>query len=203
MTSNSLQTAAGLSTGPYKLICEGCVDVIGDDGYVLYCSHCRETSLLKSSYDYHNFEPSPHEEGIYRYRNWLPIERLLHGSASPVTFKSWRVSDVTGLGNLWISFNGYWPERGAFLSTDSFKELEAYCVLGRMPSGSDKVLTVASAGNTAAAFASACSRNHIPVLIVIPELAISKLKFPSPLASCAKVVALSAGDYTDASRPPI
>ena len=118
----------------------------------------------------------------------------------PVTFQSRHISEVTGLKNLWVSFSGYWPERGAFLTTGSFKELEAFCVLGRLPTGNNKVLTVASAGNTAAAFASACSRNGIPALIVIPEFALSKMRFPFSLASCVKVIAVASGDYMDAIR---
>jgi cysteate synthase len=184
----------------YSLRCEGCANLIGDDGYILYCPHCQESSLLKSYYRNRHFEPVRNEEGIYRYRNWLPINRMLRGSALPITFQSGSISDAAGLKNLWVSFSGYWPERGAFLPTGSFKELEAYSVLGRMPCGSNKVLTVASAGNTAAAFAFACSQNDIPTLIVIPEFAVSKMRFSFPLASCVKVIAVAAGDYSDAIR---
>jgi cysteate synthase len=120
-------------------------------------------------------------------------------AGSTVTFQSEKISTLTGLTNLWIAFNGYWPEKGAFLHTGSFKELEAYTVLGRIPVESGSVLTVASAGNTAAAFAQACSVNSVSCLIIIPEYALDKMLFSTPIAPCVKLVAI-AGDYTDAIR---
>jgi len=185
----------------YGLSCSNCNAIISDDGYLLSCSKCEVPSLLTSDYRRKVFTISPNEDGIYRYRDWLPIWRTMNGSASTVTFQSAKISALTGLRNLWIAFNGYWPEKGAFFVTCSFKELEAYSVLGRIPDESNKILTVASAGNTAAAFAHACSANSIPVLIIVPEVALSKMRFSMPIASCVKIVAITGyGDYMDAIR---
>ncbi|MGH3249465.1 MAG: hypothetical protein ACRDOI_25135 [Trebonia sp.] len=62
------------------------------------------------------------------------------------------IGAALGLSSLWIAFKGYWPERGALLETVTFKEYEALTVLGRV-TGDDGILTVASSGNTGAAFA--------------------------------------------------
>ncbi len=189
-----------IPTRHYTLSCSGCGTVIDDDGYILNCSQCHGSSLLRS--DYNNaINASPSEDGIYRYRDWLPIWRTIRGSASTVTFQSDGISALTGLTNLWIAFNGYWPEKGAFLLTGSFKELEAYCVLGRIPAENGKVLTVASAGNTAAAFAQACSKNDVECLIIIPEVALCKMRFSTKIEACVKLVAVThSGDYMDAIR---
>ncbi|MFV0291563.1 MAG: cysteate synthase [Mangrovibacterium sp.] len=138
-------------------------------------------------------------EGLYKFADWLPIIRRLKGSASPVTYKSSKLAAKLGLKNLWVTFSGYYPEIGAKIRTCSFKETEAYAVCGRMRDDEKRVLVVASAGNTARAFAQVCSDNHIPLLLSVPEDNISALYFDAPLNDCVKlVVAKTGGDYYDA-----
>jgi cysteate synthase len=63
----------------------------------------------------------------------------------------------------------------------------------------DKVLVVASAGNTARSFAQVCSDNNIPLVICIPRDNISALWFYKKLKSCVKIIATPSGsDYFDA-----
>ena len=57
---------------------------------------------------------------------------MLAGSCAPVTYKSKGLAQKLGLKNLYITFNGYFPEIGARMSTCSFKETEAYSVCGRL-----------------------------------------------------------------------
>ena len=85
------------------------------------------------------------------------------------------------------------------METGSFKETEAYSVCGRLPEDNDKVLVVASAGNTARAFAKVCSDNNIPLLLSIPKDNINALWFKKPLNDCVKIIASPEGsDYFDA-----
>ena len=107
--------------------------------------------------------------GLYKFADWLPVKRLLNGSSSPVTYKSEKLAAYLGLENLYITFSGWWPEKGAAMKTCSFKETEAYSVCARLKENSDKILVVASAGNTARSFARVCSDNDIPLLLCIPE----------------------------------
>jgi cysteate synthase len=138
-------------------------------------------------------------QGMYRYKCWLPVSGLITGAGGPVTFKSERLGSRIGIPNLWVAFNGYWPERGAMIETATFKELEAYAVLSRIPKNANQVLALSSAGNTAAAFAHTCSQNGIRCLIAIPKCGLAKLRFSNPLGACVKVVCLSdPADYTDA-----
>jgi len=165
----------------------------------LQCPATHDPALLVAEYSKQRFEPDAAAEGIYRYRRWLPILHFLKGSSRTVTYRSERLSALTGLPNLWIAFNGYWPEKGANLETTTFKEFEAYGVLSRLSEAQEGVLVIASAGNTAAAFARACSLNQRTCLIIVPESGLGKMQFVEPLDPCVKLVALVGfTDYYDA-----
>jgi cysteate synthase len=116
-----------------------------------------------------------------------------------ITYQSKRLGEITGVPNLWIAFSGYWPERGAGLETATFKELEACAVLSRAPSGCESILVVASAGNTAAAFARLCSVNRVACLIIVPESGLERLQFDETIDYLVKVVSITGpADYYDA-----
>ncbi len=136
---------------------------------------------------------------MYKFADWLPVSRTLEGSSAPVTYKSEGLAAELGLKNLWITFNGYWPEKNAYMKTGSFKETEAYSVCGRMTPEMNKVLVVASAGNTSRAFAKVCSENNIPLILCVPEDNINALWFDKPVSSCVKLICSRSGsDYFDA-----
>ena len=184
----------------YRLRCRGCDVTFEDDRFVLECPMQHdEPALLIPEYRDKQFEPDTRAEGMFRYRRWLPGTRALSGVGSSVTYKSEKLNRLVGLSNVWVVFNGYWPEKGATLETTTFKELEAWSVLSRIPKQHEGVLVVASAGNTAAAFARACSLNKISCLIVIPEAGLPCLQFSSDVDPCVKIVSLTGfTDYSDA-----
>lgn len=183
----------------YKLRCQGCEVMFEDDGLILECSARHEPALLAAEYRDKRFEPDTCAEGMFRYGKWLPGTRVLSGAGSSVTYKSERLNRTVGLPNVWVVFNGYWPEKGATLETTTFKELEAWSVLSRIPEQHEGVLVIASAGNTAAAFARACSLNKISCLIIIPEAGLPNLRFPDDIDPCVKIVSLTGfADYFDA-----
>ena len=183
----------------YTLKCCATNHELKDSGWVLADPECSCPSLVRAEYAQKKFNPREELDGFYRYADWLPIRRTLEKSCPPVTYKSEALAAELGLNNLYITFSGYWPEKGARMETASFKETEAYSVCARLPEGLDKVLVVASAGNTARAFAKVCSDNNIPLLISIPEDNISALWFKKPLNDCVKIIASPAGsDYFDA-----
>ena len=183
----------------YELRCQRCDETFEDDGFILECPKQHEPALLVADYKDKRFEPDSSAEGMFRYGRWLPGTRLLSGAGSSVTYKSEKLNRVVGLLNVWVVFNGYWPERGAALETPSFKDLEAWTVLSRIPERHQEVLVLASAGNTAAAFARACSLNGVPCLIVVPEAALPNLGFPDAIDPCVKIISLTGfTDYSDA-----
>jgi cysteate synthase len=84
------------------------------------------------------------------------------------------------------------------MRSGTFKECEAYSVCAR-PNSTKGVMVVASAGNTARAFARVCSQNKIPLLLTIPLDNIRALWFDHPIDPCVRVIACEkGGDYFDA-----
>jgi len=60
-------------------------------------------------------------------------------------------------------------------------------------------MVVASAGNTARAFAKVCSENNIKLLLAVPEDNLDALWFDAPLNDCVKLISCAkGGDYFDA-----
>lgn len=183
----------------YQLLCPICDCRCDDDGTLLSCPSPHPPALLRSCYSSRTLEVDPDAEGIYRYQCWLPRANRLKDAPRSVPYRSEQLGSAMGLKNLWIAFSGYWPERGAKLETASFKELEVGGVLSRIPRPDARVLVVASAGNTAAAFGRACSENELACLIVVPSSGMEKLRFAAPLRACVKVVRLTGhAGYSDA-----
>ncbi len=195
---NHFTTSALFDKAPYHLQSAGSGAVFEDDDWML--DPPGETAtLLRAIYERKRISLRGPEHGLYTFADWLPLRRQLQGSAAPVSYRSTGLGASLGLQDLWITFSGFWPERDALMKTCSFKETEAYVVCGRLKPALDKILVVASAGNTARSFARVCSDNGIPLLLCIPEENLDALWFDKPLAACVKVVATAAGsDYYDA-----
>jgi len=173
--------------------------IFDDAGWTLDAPGETEPTLIRAIYEKKHLEVKDDSYGIYKFADWLPVCRILKGSSAPVTYKSEGLAAELGLKNLWITFSGYWPEKGANFKTCSFKETEAYSVCGRMTPEMNKILVVASAGNTARAFAQVCSDNRIPLLLCVPEDNLDALWFGAPLNDCVKMICSRAGsDYFDA-----
>lgn len=182
----------------YKLRSPVTGRIYNDTGWLLEAPG-EKPGLLRSVYAQTQLNTRPDSYGIYRFADWLPVKRMLNGSSAPVTYKSDKLALALHLENLYITFSGYWPEKGARMRTCSFKETEAYSVCARFEPGSGKTLVIASAGNTARAFARVCSDNHIPLLLCVPYDVIDSLWFDEPVNDCVRLVCTPAGsDYFDA-----
>jgi cysteate synthase len=188
--------AAPEAPSHYRLSCPSCGGQLYDDGLILECGKDHGPALLRTSYIKSRFKPDNGIDGVFRYHDWLPVRRTLPDAGSTVVYRGHRLAESIGLSNLWIAFNGYWPERDATLETATFKELEAHTVLARLPQA-HSMLSVASAGNTGAAFALSCSRHGIPCLIIIPQRALHRFKFRDQLNPCVRIVSVP-GEYPDA-----
>jgi len=185
----------------YRLVSAATGTVRDDEGGWTLAFADEGPSLIRAQYAKKRLELRDDLGGLYRFADWLPIRRTLAGSAAPITYRSEGLADVLGLENLWITFNGWWPEKGATMRTGTFKECEAYSVCARMGDDFDKVLVVASAGNTARAFARVCSDNGIPLLLFVPRDNLDALWFDTPIGESVKLLAAdSGGDYFDAIR---
>lgn len=185
----------------YVLESRCCGTKFKDGDWALDCPKRDGAALIFAHYAKQQLEVKDFLPGLYKFSDWLPICRILEGSGAPVTYKSTGLARELGLTNLYITFNGYWPEKGALMMTGAFKECEAYTVCARVNQNEDKVMVVASAGNTARAFARVCSKNKLPLLLCIPEDCVDAMWSAEPLDPCVKVVATAKGsDYFDAIR---
>ena len=185
---------------PTGYILENCATgrQFNDQGWMLSDPEHKDPALVRAIYEKKQIEFKEESCGIYKFADWMPISRMLEGSCAPVTYKSEALAKELGLENLYITFSGWWPEKGAAMPTCSFKETEAYSVCARLPEGNGRILVVASAGNTARAFAHVCSKNNIPVVIAIPQDNLDALWFNEPLNPCVKIICTPSGtDYYD------
>lgn len=185
----------------YKLQTFSTKRIFEDSGWLLQDPQQSSPSLIRAIYNKKQIDFKDKSLGLYRFSDWLPINRLLKGSSSPITYKSKALAEYLKLSNLYITFSGYFPEIGATMKSCSFKETEAYSVCARLKGDEKDVLVVASAGNTARAFANVCSNNKIPIIICVPQNNIDALWFDTKLDSCVKLVTTAPGsDYFDAIR---
>ena len=172
----------------YTLECVATGREFPDEGWTLDDAQCKCPSLIRTRYAKKQLELKSDEYGFYKFADWLPVRRMLENSKAPVTYKSKGLAAHLGLENLYITFNGYYPAIGAHMTTCSFKETEAYSVCARIDENEKRVLVVASAGNTARAFAKVCSDNRIPLLLSVPADNLDALWFDGPLDPCVKLI---------------
>ena len=183
----------------YTLKCVATGREFDDSGWILDDAECKTPSLVRAQYEKKQLEVKSDSYGFYKFCDWLPVKRMLKGSSAPVTYKSEALAKHLGLNNLWITLNGYCPEKGVKMTTCSFKETEAYSVCARIDEKEERVMVVASAGNTARAFAKVCSDNNIKLLLAVPADNLNALWFTEPLNDCVKLIACEkGGDYFDA-----
>lgn len=181
--------------GRFKLKCLKCGREYGQE-YRLTCEN--DDSFLRADYFEKRLELRD-QPGIGRFHSWLPVQEELTTDAGPITYKSEALARELGLSNLYIGFSGYWPEKGAFIKTCSFKELEAYPTMQLLKETGGKAIVLASAGNTGRAFAHVSALTGIDVYIVVPDSGVSKLWLPEEPTESIHLIRMSPGnDYTDA-----
>lgn len=174
----------------YRLKCLGCGAEYPDDGVFVRCPADHEPALLRTRYAMTRFMPDEHAFGLMRYRHWLPLRNeVARDVPHTAVFQSRALNAHLRAPNLWLAFNGYWPARGALLPTGTFKDLETAAVLARFPR--DRTLVAASAGNTAAALARACSMQQRRAIIVVPEPVLAQLRARGPFDPCVQIVPAS------------
>jgi cysteate synthase len=186
--------------GKYQLVNVADGRIFEDEGWTLDDPKSATPSMVRAIYENKQLHIGDTKLGLYKFADWMPVKRLLENPSCPITYKSEKLAKRLGLNNLYITFSGWWPERGARMTTCSFKETEAYSVCARMDEAQKKqVLVVASAGNTARAFAKVCSDNNIPLLLCVPQDNIKALWFEKLLNPCVKLFTTASGsDYFDA-----
>ena len=174
----------------YKVKCLNCGKEV--TGWTLTCS-CN--SLLRAYYN--NAFEVKNLPGMWKYLDWLPCEKPLDTKVGPVTYKSEGLAKELGLNNLYISFNGYWPEKSAYNMTCSFKDLEASPTVSRALDHGVKALLISSAGNTARAFAHVSNITGFEIYLLVPEAYLFRMWTPGKPNENIHLIAVK-GDYLDA-----
>lgn len=176
----------------YIIKCRNCGKELSQV-YCAFCEHCKD-SLLVTEYTEKEFRDD-RGKGIWRF-NWLPVHEPSLEQPGSVVYESAGLSGKLGLDSLHIAFNGYWPERGALLQTCTFKELEAAVVFRNAAENEISGLVVASAGNTARAFAHLSAETGFPVVIVVPRMCLVDMWYLER-SSAVPTLAVTDGDYAD------
>ncbi|RZN37263.1 MAG: cysteate synthase [Methanophagales archaeon ANME-1-THS] len=185
-----------MNEAKYHLECLECRHVIADS----YTNTCPEghDSLLRTVYKSKRIRKRS-GQGMFNYIDWLPVEATVPVNTNPITYKSEELGKELGLENLYVSFSGYWPEKGVFMKTCTFKELEALPTLLRAHErAGEKILVVASAGNTSRAFAEFSAMTGMPVVTIVPHRYTHRMWTTTEDHESIFLIAVD-GDYSDAS----
>ena len=181
--------------GEYVLRCVSGGEIL-PERYTLECA--EHAGLIRTEYAARQLTVRPELPGVFRYSDWLPVRGVLPTRSRPMTFQSERLCRELGLPDLWVTFTGYYPERGCFVPTGSFKEMEALPTMVRLGENGGGTLVVASAGNTGRAFAQMAAAFDRRVVVVVPESAAGKLWTVSPAKAGMITLVAVRGDYADA-----
>jgi cysteate synthase len=173
--------------GDHRVVCPECKREFS--GYALSCD-CF--TLLRTEYS--NPLRIRSLPGLWRFLDWLPCHKPLDTQAGSITFRSSELAQELGLSNLYIAFTGYWPDKKAYNLTGSFKDLESNPTVVRAQETGVNALAIASAGNTARAFAHLANQTGFDVYLVVPESCLSKLWTPEPPTENIHLFSV-AGDY--------
>jgi cysteate synthase len=176
----------------YSIRCRNCGKIL-ENAFCAFCEHCKDALLVTEYHDTRFAELGA--DGIWRF-NWLPVHGSKFSQAGPLVYRSQRLAEHFGLENLTIAFNGYWPEKGAFLETCTFKEFEAAVVLQNARENGVEGLIVASAGNTARAFTHLSSMTGFPAVIVVPRMCLGEMWYLER-STAVPTLAVGDGDYAD------
>ncbi|MDO9549538.1 MAG: cysteate synthase [Methanoregula sp.] len=179
--------------GNYQIQCTACGQLYPDTG----SNECpdRHAALQRTVYAAQHLHCAD-QPGMLRFYDWLPIHNEPTVTAGPITYKSEVLARELGLSNLYVTFNGFWPEKWAAIKTCSFKELEAVPTMQRATEKKSGILVVASAGNTGRAFAQVAAEMNTPVVVVIPKKSLPRIW---TTIQTDKVLLITVdGDYSDA-----
>jgi cysteate synthase len=184
--------------GSYTLSCPGCRQTIPDN-YTLNCA-CG-AGLIRAEYTAKQLTLRK-LPGMWKFYDWLPCKGFIDTNGGTVTYRSEGLAKELGLDELYIAFNGFWPEMGARMDTCSFKELEAPPTIARAREHNGRAMVLASAGNTARAFAYISTLTNFPLLAVVPKKNLENLWIPNrePGDSVNLITIDGNADYSDAIR---
>jgi len=195
----------------YTLKCLSCQNEVTDN-YSINCS-CGKGGFYRAIYKTTKFNPT-NENSIWRFKDWLPVknlpttkmnskgEQIKSKAGKTVVYKCVGLAKELSMQNLYVAFNGYWPERNANILTGTFKGLEAPPSISRAKENGIKQILLATAGNTGRAFAEETLNQVFEILIVAAKSADSRLWTTNEInEENVKYITLANGnDYANAIK---
>ncbi len=190
------ESASVRSRQPKLVIrCVRCGRILDD--LALSCPQCPD-ALPRSEYTERAFIPAD-RSGIFRFCHWLPPYGTVETSIGPAVYRSVGLARRLGLRRLFIGFDGYAPRVGALNVTGTFKDFEALPTLLYLREHGVPAVILASAGNTARAFAYAGSKLNFTTYIVVPEGMLDAVWIPGTVSDQVRLIVVSASsDYAGA-----
>ena len=178
----------------YKLRCLHTNEMIEDE----YTLHHTDGALLVTEYS-EQLSIDNSKDGMLKYQDWFPNIGLSQRNAGTTTYKANELGTQIGMNDLWVTFHGYWPEKGGMCPTGSFKDMEAVPTIMRLKEKGCKGMICASAGNTARAFSYFCGLENFPLIVIVGKDRAERLYLPAnhPNKS-VKLIVIEDGDYYDA-----
>jgi threonine synthase len=133
---------------------------------------------------------SPPEDGLWRYRERLPVEPLVSlGEGWTPLIPAPVLSERTGA-DVWLKFEGANP-------TGSFKDRGMTVAVSAAVRDGQRAVVCASTGNTAASAAAYAARAGLRGAVIVPEGKIATGKLAQALMHGARVIALR-GNFDEA-----
>ncbi len=182
--------------GNYTIFCVHCKRTYSQD-YILTCQ--VDDSLLRARYETQRLTVREGLPGLWKFHDWLPTRHRLNIGDAPIAYRADELAREVNLGNLWVCFNGYWPERGARILTCSFKELAAPVSIERAIESGERALMVSSAGSYARGFAYTATLTGFPCIIMVPEQVLGNIWSPVEPGANVKFIAVRS-HYTSTTR---
>src|SRR3954469_11843367 len=136
--------------------------------------------------------PVPSPQGVWRYRDRLPVEPLVSlGEGDTPLVPAPVLSERTGC-DVWLKLEGANP-------TGSFKDRGMTCAVSAAVREGAEAVICASTGNTAASLAAYAARAGLRGAVIVPEGKIATGKLAQALVHGARVVALR-GNFDEALK---
>jgi cysteate synthase len=195
--SDPLAMAERIAGSRLRIVCAKCGDALPPLAHA--CPHCPE-ALPRAEYSDKRFVVQDRPD-IFRFGAWMPAEATVETTIGPAVFRSERLAEMLGLTDLSVAFSGYAPGVTARNVTGTFKDFEALPTLLYLREQGATGVVLASAGNTARAFAHAAGVLGFSTTIVVPEAAAASVWVPTkPTEHVRLIVLAQSADYTAAIR---
>ena len=88
---------------PYILQSLATGNTFTDTGWLLDAPGEKIPTLIRALYQTKQLQLKDSSLGIYRFSDWLPVNRYLVGSSAPITYKSEGLAKKLGLNRLYIT----------------------------------------------------------------------------------------------------